>query len=680
MADQRLPELNAGTPIGTTLIYIRPVGQTRDRRTTLATAIAGAGGVTKVGAPVDNQVAVFTADGVIEGVSNFRFTGSQFLIPNANSAATPDLGFTGDSTTGLFSPATLSLGLSAGAVEAIRFAGASSNVIASPSSNVGLTADVGSAQGNGVILSSYNVYSIVANAGDAATLPATFIVGATIYVKNDGANSMEVFPASGDDAGAGANTAVAVAAGGAKTFIATVANTTWTELIVSGDVTKVGTPANTEIGIWTGDGTIEGNANFTFTSSQVLIPNANSAAAPDLAFTTDSTVGIFSPGSKIFGISVGQTEAARWDEVSAGQIIAAWSSNVGLTADVGSAQGNGVILSSYNVYSTVANAGDAATLPSTFIVGTTIYIKNDGANSMDVFPASGDDAGAGTDTAVAIPAGESKTFIATVADTTWTELLSAGGAGDVTKVGTPVDNQLGVWTGDGTLEGDTGLTWTGTILNVNGKIQTNNAAGAALLNEAAGFANPTVLADKGDIDTGIGTAGNDTFSIVAGEVGGTIWGEASGGIVVQNAVLENLTASVTQTQGQGALFSSYNEIGTVANANDTVTLPGAKAGSHCLIINSGANTLQIFPATSDDLGQGVNNSTTLAAGESVYFWTWDITTWHPIAGGAASAAYTRNATVVEDRTLLASASATILNNNNVLAALIADLQTRGIIQ
>lgn len=45
-----------------------------------------------------------------------------------------------------------------------------------------------------------------------------------------------------------------------------------------------------------------------------------------------------------------------------------------------------------------------------------------------------------------------------------------------------------------------------------------------------------------------------------------------------------------------------------------------------------------------------------------------------------AAAYTRNATVVEDRTLLASASATTLNNNNVIAALIADLQSYGWIQ
>jgi len=49
------------------------------------------------------------------------------------------------------------------------------------------------------------------------------------------------------------------------------------------------------------------------------------------------------------------------------------------------------------------------------------------------------------------------------------------------------------------------------------------------------------------------------------------------------------------------------------------------------------------------------------------------------APAAQSAAYTRNATIVESRTLLASASATILNNNNVLAALIADLQSIGLL-
>lgn len=44
-----------------------------------------------------------------------------------------------------------------------------------------------------------------------------------------------------------------------------------------------------------------------------------------------------------------------------------------------------------------------------------------------------------------------------------------------------------------------------------------------------------------------------------------------------------------------------------------------------------------------------------------------------------SAAYTLNAVAVPNRTLLASASATTLNNNNVLAAIIADLQATGLL-
>jgi len=46
---------------------------------------------------------------------------------------------------------------------------------------------------------------------------------------------------------------------------------------------------------------------------------------------------------------------------------------------------------------------------------------------------------------------------------TWS---TPAGSGDVTKVGTPVDNQIGVWTGDGTIEGDADFLWSGSILTV----------------------------------------------------------------------------------------------------------------------------------------------------------------------------------------------------------------------
>jgi hypothetical protein len=55
-----------------------------------------------------------------------------------------------------------------------------------------------------------------------------------------------------------------------------------------------------------------------------------------------------------------------------------------------------------------------------------------------------------------------------------TVLGAGGGGGDVTKVGTPVDNQVGVWTGDGTIEGPTTLTYDGTELLLGaGRINLN---------------------------------------------------------------------------------------------------------------------------------------------------------------------------------------------------------------
>lgn len=46
--------------------------------------------------------------------------------------------------------------------------------------------------------------------------------------------------------------------------------------IPSGDVTKVGTPVNNQIGVWTGDGTIEGGSDLLFDGSNVKIDNGSS--------------------------------------------------------------------------------------------------------------------------------------------------------------------------------------------------------------------------------------------------------------------------------------------------------------------------------------------------------------------------------------------------------------------
>lgn len=56
---------------------------------------------------------------------------------------------------------------------------------------------------------------------------------------------------------------------------------TWASPSGSGDVTKVGTPANNQIGVWTGDGTIEGTSDFTFDGSDLIFYDATNDGNPE---------------------------------------------------------------------------------------------------------------------------------------------------------------------------------------------------------------------------------------------------------------------------------------------------------------------------------------------------------------------------------------------------------------
>jgi len=56
------------------------------------------------------------------------------------------------------------------------------------------------------------------------------------------------------------------------------------------------------------------------------------------------------------------------------------------------------------------------------------------------------------------------------------------GGGDVAKVGTPADGQVGVWTGDGTIEGDADLTFDGDTLSVT---RNGNGVTAQFINDVA---------------------------------------------------------------------------------------------------------------------------------------------------------------------------------------------------
>ncbi len=71
---------------------------------------------------------------------------------------------------------------------------------------------------------------------------------------------------------------------------------------------------------------------------------------------------------------------------------------------------------------------------------------------------------------IRLPVGTAGQVLSVAAGGTSIEWATAAGGGDVIKVGTPVDNQVGVWTGNGTIEGDPNLTFdttTDTLSTVN---------------------------------------------------------------------------------------------------------------------------------------------------------------------------------------------------------------------
>lgn len=124
------------------------------------------------------------------------------------------------------------------------------------------------------------------------------------------------------------------------------------------------------------------------------------------------------------------------------------------------------------------------------------------------------------------------------------------------------------------------------------------------------------------------TVSQDEYLSLEHDTDNAVLSAGTGGII-KDTVEAGITASTTQTQGQGALTRNINQVSTVANANDTVTLPAAPSVGSLLvrIINDGANTLQIFPASGDDLGAGVDTATTLAAGSTITFVSYDATNW-----------------------------------------------------
>lgn len=122
-----------------------------------------------------------------------------------------------------------------------------------------------------------------------------------------------------------------------------------------------------------------------------------------------------------------------------------------------------------------------------------------------------------------------------------------------------------------------------------------------------------------------GTPTNGTSGTAAGRaVKGSLLIDSTNGKLYQNTntkasptwtLVEGLSAADSLTAraggGQGsalALTANFNRVTTVATAADSVALPASSAGNEVIVINSGANPMQVFGAGTDTI-DGVATAT-----------------------------------------------------------------------
>lgn len=182
-------------------------------------------------------------------------------------------------------------------------------------------------------------------------------------------------------------------------------------------------------------------------------------------------------------------------------------------------------------------------------------------------------------------------------DNTW---ATPSGSGDVSKVGTPVDNQVGVWTGDGTIEGTSSLTYDGIALDVTGNITVSGTvdgrdiatdgtkldgieSGAEVNNISD--ANATDLTDSGDSTLHYHSNDRDRANHTGTQTASTISDFTSS---VQAISINNVSEDATPQLG-GELDAQNNNIINV----DEVVASGARFG--------GASNLRSFNVYGTDI-------------------------------------------------------------------------------
>jgi hypothetical protein len=249
------------------------------------------------------------------------------------------------------------------------------------------------------------------------------------------------------------------------------------------------------------------------------------------------------------------------------------------------------------------------------------------------------------------------------------------GGGDVTKVGTPVNNQVGVWTGDGTLEGDSKLTFDGTTLGVTGGgtfAGSVTITGANALRGSYGSGGLASNFAAGDFALYTNTTGSTNTAI--GRLALVMNTEGIKNTATGHTALEvNTTGSSNTATGDNAL--EVNTIGDNNTANGEGALTNNTEGSNNtalgyqsgLGITTGSGNT-VLGANVTGLAAGLTNNIILANGTGAIKAQHDGTDWAFTGRATFSSSVTTvsNAGYILNYTVDASSRSWVIKNDQSL--------------
>lgn len=369
----------------------------------------------------------------------------------------------------------------------------------------------------------------------------------------------------------------------------------WLELSFTdlGTITGSGAPVDNELAVWTSPTNVEGDPNLTWDGSALGITGniAVSGTVDGRDVATD--------GTKLDGIPSDATKGITFVNDVVGGSATAFTTMTKLTISTGDGlsladEGGGFArleirnnditadtanrtLAATDNASYVTNTGAAGTVRWTIPAGLdrmVVTFFKSANQTMEIIGAStvtinGATESGGSESLLTICPSQHVSFahIVRTAPNTYTVYT-----GSVDKVGTPVNNQLGVWTGDGTIEGTTGATYDGTSLAIDGEVVSNWT-----FNTQTGTTYTLVLTDHARIVTMDNAASNVVTVPLNASVAYPLGTEIR--IIQKGAGATSVTGDTGVTlngisAGSGAMTGQWDEVRLYKEATDTWIVTG----------------------------------------------------------------------------------------------------------